>query len=95
MLSSARIPSNTASSTHAPSPPAPPSPPPPPAPPAIYSFYRCFLQVKGKKYVRMYSQDYKLLTTGIEGTCTLQDSQYFCGKPDCRLGCDDISYGVV
>jgi len=43
----------------------------------------------------MYSQDYKLLTTGIEGTCTLQDSQYFCGKPDCRLGCDDISYGVV
>ena len=35
--------------------------------------------------VRMYSESYTLLTTGIEGTCTLSDidDQYYCGAASC------------
>ena len=53
--------------------------------PSTYSFYRCYLQVGGAKYVRMYSESYTLLTTGIEGTCTLSDidDQYYCGAASC------------
>ena len=33
----------------------------------------------------MYSESYTLLTTGIEGTCTLSDidDQYYCGAASC------------
>ena len=48
----------------------------------------------GKKYVRMYSQDYQLLTSGIEGTCTLDDGTYSCGAEGCTAECDALSQGV-
>ena len=45
--------------------------PAPPAPPATYEYHRCYLQVDGKKYVRLYSEKYSLLTTGTQGHCDL------------------------
>merc|ERR1719198_2441290 len=74
-----------------PPPPSPPSPPAPPANPAFYSFYRCYLQVGGRKYVRMYTEDASWkLTTGIEGTCSLDEVDMFrCGAVGCNANCDD------
>lgn len=57
---------------------------------APYPRAQCYMQAKGSKYVRMYSQSYKLLTTGIEGSCVLDeaDDQYYCGlNPGTANGC--------
>jgi hypothetical protein len=65
----------------------------PPAPPSIYSFYRCYMQRGGYKYVRLYSEHYRLLPSAIEGTCEYDDAtdQYLCGPVGCRTceGTDD------
>jgi len=45
------------------------------------------MQRGNKKYVRMYSETYNLLSSGVEGTCALQDDEYFCGLDGCNKGC--------
>merc|ERR1712216_1102745 len=70
-------------------PPSPFTPPSPPSPPAFYSFWRCYLQTDGKKYVRMYSDKSEHLTAGIEGDCTVVNSMYYCGKSGCNTCTDE------
>ena len=74
----------------------PPSPPPnpstpPPAPPDAYKYWRCYMQRGGKKYVRTYSEHADLLTSGIQGTCSLDvDFMFHCGNScsQCKGGPD-------
>jgi len=52
-------------------------------------FNRCYLQVGGKKYVRLYSPTYQLVTNAIEGSCRYdQGDALFCGNPACQTRCD-------
>ena len=53
------------------------------------------------KFVRMYSENYHLLTTGIEGSCTLNNQDmYACGTqpkngmPGCNPDCDSTLTGA-
>ena len=66
--------------------------PAPPAPPSSYTFYRCYLQVAGKKYVRLYSQTYQLMANAQEGQCytTGTDEGLFCGQSGCNPNCDQL-----
>ena len=66
--------------------------------PSTYSFYRCYMQRGNKKFVRLYSDQYKLMANAIEGTCTLDGALgfYACGgpdgcKPDCQGQDEDLS----
>merc|ERR1711988_1156389 len=83
-----------------PPPPHPPASPAPPAPPDSYTYWRCYLQKAGRKYVRIYSANPDLVTTGVEGECSLDpdaDGMLFCGiqgasgckkSAECGLGAD-------
>merc|ERR1712118_461742 len=80
-----------------PPPKRPPSMPAPPAPPATYEYHRCYLQVDGKKYVRLYSEKYSLLTTGTQGHCDLTSdgSGYECGPSSCaKCGLASVDPGT-
>ena len=73
-------------------PPSPPSPPAPPLPPSEYEFYRCYLQVAGKKFVRLYSQTYQLMANAQEGSCFTHnaDGGFHCGASACNPNCDQL-----
>ena len=55
------------------------------------------MQVSGKKYVTMYSDHYHLLTTGVQGSCELNQETdiYHCGLPGCDDKCDDPSASAL
>ena len=48
-----------------------------------------------KKYVRMYSETYNLLASGVEGSCSLQNDEYFCGRPQCNTHCTTNGYTPI
>ena len=79
--------------THPPNQPSSPfAPPAPPAAPSTYSFWRCYMQRGNKKFVRLYSEQYKLMANAIEGRCEMNTDYgfYQCGAlGGCNPYCQD------
>jgi len=53
------------------------------------------MQRGDKKYVRMYSETWNLLASGVEGSCLLKEDEYFCGRDGCSTTCTTNHYAPL